>query len=69
MLCRFIASTSARIVSWGSARPKSGWNSCRLTPRSASGVPFTSSTPSTMDTVRNPTRSDTVSPAVDTVAS
>ena len=69
MLCCFISSTSASIVSRSSARPVSGCHSCRLTPRSRIGRPLTVNTPSTIATVRNPIRTDTVSSGVDRVNS
>lgn len=66
MLCRFMSSTSATMVSSVRVRPVSGCHSWRLTPRSEIGLPFTVRTPSTTATVRKPMRSGIRSPASET---
>ena len=50
MLCAFISSTSRRMTSLGSARPRSGSHSWRLTPRSSTRRPLTRSSPSSTAT-------------------
>ena len=64
MLCCFISSTSWSMVASVMARPRSGSNSCRFTPRNSTRRPFTVRIPSRMATVRKPIRSGTVSAAV-----
>ena len=53
---RFMASTSARITSRLTARPRRESNSWRLTPRNCTREPLSSSSPSWISTRRNPTR-------------
>src|SRR6266508_3942677 len=68
-LCRSISSTSSSMSRSVTARPRSGWNSCRLTPLNSTRFPFTVSTPLSMATVRKPTRVRTVPPGAVSVAS